>query len=202
MPGKAPPIKLLQLKLPSYSGRVTPEPYETWLKEVVKLNDKKNRSQLTEVNIKGAWTGTLRKLHLDDRVEEMNSKTGRSAMQDILSKLQSVDQRRTSEVQNGRERWQAPSVFKDLDISEYRIPTLGPKHLEAVKYSHFAKQVQQANKGKPFNREVVDACFGRMVNDLLRKMGAGSRATPLLNEAKSVMTQANTYWTSLESSEL
>jgi len=95
-----------------------------------------------------------------------------------------------------------PASSRTFDISDYKIPSIGIKHLEAVRYSHFAKQVQQANIGKPFNQEVVDACFWSMVDELRRnKVGSRSLANGLVNQAKSVMTQADTSWSSLGSSE-
>jgi len=201
MPGKIPPIKLPQVKVPVYAGRATPARFESWLVQVVNLNTK-DRSLLTEGNIKCAWIETLRKLDLHNRVEEMNSKAAKSAILDSVSKSQAKEQERMNAVQNGRGRWRAPSVLTGLDNSDYKVPSIGSKHLEAVKYAHYAKQVQQANKDKPFTQEVVEACFWTMVNDLLKKVGTNHRATPLLNQAKSVMTQADTYWMSLEVSEL
>jgi len=44
MPAKASPIKLLQLKLPTYSKGVMPERFETWLKTIAKLNPRKEAS--------------------------------------------------------------------------------------------------------------------------------------------------------------
>ena len=198
---KPPPMKLLlQLKLPGYSGRAAPGRFESWLADIVNLN-KKERSLLTEMNIKTAWTETMRNLHLDNRVEEMNSKAGKSAMFDIVSKAQIKEQKHANAIKNSRSRWLPPSVLKDLDVRGYKIPTLGPKHLEAVRYSHFAKQVQQANIGKPFNQEVVEACFWRLVDDLLKRVSRGSSTNlpTIMKEGRSVMTQAEAYWTNVES---
>jgi len=113
-----------------------------------------------------------------------------------MSKLQYRENFRISNIANSGTRWHAhiPGVPKELDVSEYKIPSLRPKHLEAVRYSHFAKQVQQGNIGKPFNREVVDACFWQMVDALLKKVGIKSRVAAIMKEAKSVMAQADAHW--------
>ena len=203
MPAKAPPIKLLQLKLPGYSGRSTPERFETWLASVVNLNKKENRSLLTEVNVKRAWTDTLRAHSLDNRLEEMNSKAGKSAMLSMNSKAQLTEQNRANANKNSRGKWHTPNVPEDLDISEYKIPYIGAlRFLEAVKYRHFAKQVQQANLGKPFSQEVVEACFWSMIDELVKKAGRNSSTAPvILKEAKGIMTKADAYWASVESLE-
>lgn len=202
MPGRPLPIKLLQLKLPVYTTRALPGRFERWLAGVVNLNEKKDHSLLTELEIKRAWTDTIRAHSQENRLDEMHSKAGKSAMLSAISKAQLTDQRRASAIKNSRGRWQAPSVLKDFDISDYKIPSIGTKHLEAVRYSPFAKQVQQANIGKPFNQEVVDTCFWSMVDELRRKkVCTKALANGLLNQAKSVMTQADTYWSSLEPAE-
>lgn len=165
--------------------------------DVVNCNKRKDRSLLLEVNIKRAWTDTMRNLNLDDRIEEMNTKTGKSAILARTSIAEFVAHRRASTIHDSRTRWHTASVLTDVDVSEYKIPNLGSKHLEAVKYSHFVKQVQQPNEGKPFTQEVVDACFWSMVDVLLKKAGNKDRVGKILNEAKGVIGQADTHWETL-----
>lgn len=83
-----------------------------------------------------------------------------------------------------------------MDLKEYKLPWLGFKHVQAIKYADFVKTLRQANPDKDVNRDIVEACFWKAINvQIWDHKVKGTKAAAMIAEGRKVLAQARKYWT-------
>jgi hypothetical protein len=83
-------VQQAQLKVPTHSINNQPHAFVSWLRQVAALNPVRSDEMLTENNIRCAWKDSLKALHLQGRVPEIDTRASKAEMQRLLTERENM----------------------------------------------------------------------------------------------------------------
>jgi len=150
------------------------------------------RNLLYEESLKTAWTETITSVHMPNRVNEINMRDSKSALSEILERLEHENARETTSAN----RLGQAKIPRTMNVNDYKLPR--QRHIGSIKstkYDTFVERLERDNPAKNINREVVEACFWKSVEDALKASGTGGAAGgEVIRDAHAVLAGAKRYW--------